>query len=109
MALFIWLIIRLIQLVFLAGTVFFSHKKSANSVFQPAYNSRTAPMFTKYKRMLQCATVLHSDFSGTGNSTWPYYIYMTACSCMRVAHKTDRKRFIDTKVETLERDVKKVL
>jgi hypothetical protein len=31
MAQFIWLIIRLIQLVFLAGTVFFSHKKSANS------------------------------------------------------------------------------
>jgi hypothetical protein len=28
---------------FLAGTVFFSQKKSANSVFQPAYNSsRTA-------------------------------------------------------------------
>jgi hypothetical protein len=43
-ALFIWLIIRLIQLVFLAGTIFFSHKKSANSVFQPTYNSsRTAP------------------------------------------------------------------
>jgi hypothetical protein len=42
--LFIWLIIRLIQLVFSAETVFFSHKKSANSVFQPAYNSsRTAP------------------------------------------------------------------
>jgi hypothetical protein len=45
LALFIWLIIRLIQLVFSAGTVFFSHKKSANSVFQPAYNSsRTAPL-----------------------------------------------------------------
>jgi hypothetical protein len=43
-AMFIWLIIRLIQLVFLAETVFFSHKKSANSIFQPAYNSsRTAP------------------------------------------------------------------
>jgi hypothetical protein len=43
-ALFIWLIIRLIQLVFSARTVFFSHKKSANSVFQPAYNSsRTGP------------------------------------------------------------------
>jgi hypothetical protein len=42
--LFIWLIIRLIQLVFSAETVFFSHKKSANSVFQPAYNSsRTGP------------------------------------------------------------------
>jgi hypothetical protein len=46
-ALFIWLIIRLIQLVFSAGTVFFSHKKSANSVFQSAYNSsRTAPVPT---------------------------------------------------------------
>jgi hypothetical protein len=33
MAMFIWLIIRLIQLVFSAGTVFFSHKKSANGVF----------------------------------------------------------------------------
>jgi hypothetical protein len=45
LALFIWLIIRLIQFVFSAGTVFFSHKKSANSVFQPAYNSsRTAPL-----------------------------------------------------------------
>jgi hypothetical protein len=32
---FIWLIIRLIQLVFSAETVFFSHKKSANSIFQP--------------------------------------------------------------------------
>jgi hypothetical protein len=32
-ALFIWLIIRLFQFVFLAGTVFFSHNKSANSVF----------------------------------------------------------------------------
>jgi hypothetical protein len=46
MALFIWLIIRLIQLVFSARTVFFSHKKSANSVFQPAYNSsRMRPIF----------------------------------------------------------------
>jgi hypothetical protein len=44
-ALFIWLIIRLIQLIFSAGTVFFSYKKSVNGVFQPAYNSsRTAPI-----------------------------------------------------------------
>jgi hypothetical protein len=49
MALFIWLIIRLIQLVFLTGTVFFSHKKSANSIFQPAYNSsRTEPIFSAW-------------------------------------------------------------
>jgi hypothetical protein len=45
MALFTWLIIRLIQFFFSAGTVFFSHKKSGNSVFQPAYNSsRTGPI-----------------------------------------------------------------
>jgi hypothetical protein len=51
MALFIWLIIRLIQLVFSAGTLFFSHKKSANSVFQPAYNSsRTAPLYASASR-----------------------------------------------------------
>jgi hypothetical protein len=40
--LFIWLIIRLIQLVFSTETVFFSYKKLA--VFQPAYHfNRTAP------------------------------------------------------------------
>jgi hypothetical protein len=45
LALFIWLIIRLIQLVFSGRTIFFSHEKSVNSVFQPAYNSsRTAPL-----------------------------------------------------------------
>jgi hypothetical protein len=44
LALFIRLIIRLVQLVFSVGTVFLSHKKSANSIFQPAYNSsRTGP------------------------------------------------------------------
>jgi hypothetical protein len=36
-ALFIRLIIRLFQLVFSAGTIFFSHNKSTNNVFQPAY------------------------------------------------------------------------
>ena len=42
---FIRLIIRLFQLVFSAKTVFFSHNKSVNSVFQPAYqHSRTAPL-----------------------------------------------------------------
>jgi hypothetical protein len=39
LALLIWIIIRLIQLVFSAGTVFFAYKKSASSIFQPAYNS----------------------------------------------------------------------
>jgi hypothetical protein len=51
MALFIWLIIRPIQLVFSARTVFFSHKKSANSIFQPAYNSsRTTPVRVPRRR-----------------------------------------------------------
>jgi hypothetical protein len=53
MALFIWLIIRLIQLVFSVGTVFFSHKKSVNSVFQPAYNSsRTGPILDQIPILL---------------------------------------------------------
>jgi hypothetical protein len=39
MALFIRLIIRTFQLDFLAGTVFFSHDKSANSVFQLVFFS----------------------------------------------------------------------
>jgi hypothetical protein len=44
LSLFTRFIIRLFQLVFSAGTVFFSHHKSANSVFQPAYQpSRTGP------------------------------------------------------------------
>jgi hypothetical protein len=52
-ALFIWLIIRLIRLVFSAGTIFFSHKKSANSVFQPAYNSsRTGPISPTLKTLV---------------------------------------------------------
>jgi hypothetical protein len=36
---FIRLIIRSFKLVFSAGTVFFSHNKSANSVFQLAYST----------------------------------------------------------------------
>jgi hypothetical protein len=45
MVLFIWLIIRLIQLVFSAGTVFFSQKNQPTVFFPPAYNSsRTGPM-----------------------------------------------------------------
>jgi hypothetical protein len=42
---FIRLIIRLFQLVFFSRNSFFSHNKSANSIFQPAYqHSRTAPL-----------------------------------------------------------------
>jgi hypothetical protein len=43
-SLFTCLIIRLFQLVFSVGTVFFSHNKSTNSVFQPAYQpNQTGP------------------------------------------------------------------
>jgi hypothetical protein len=43
-SLFTRLIIRLFQLIFSAETIFFSHNKLANSVFQPAYQpSRTGP------------------------------------------------------------------
>jgi hypothetical protein len=42
--LFIRLIIRLIQFVFSVEIIFFSHDKSVNSVFQPAYqHSQTWP------------------------------------------------------------------
>jgi hypothetical protein len=42
--LFTWFIIRLFQFIFLVRTVFLSHNKSANSVFQPVYEpSRTGP------------------------------------------------------------------
>jgi hypothetical protein len=51
-ALFIRLIIRLFQLVFSAGTVFFSHNKSVNSVFQPTYQySRTGPQAYKWTNL----------------------------------------------------------
>jgi hypothetical protein len=46
MALFIWLIIRLIRLVFSAGTVFFSQKKLANSgPVHSAYNPSFSACF----------------------------------------------------------------
>jgi hypothetical protein len=67
LALFIWLIIRLIQLVFSAGTVFFSHKKSGNSVFQSAYNfSRTAPLTAHcvHARLLALARMIEICSAG---------------------------------------------
>jgi hypothetical protein len=46
MALFIRLIIRLFQLVFLAETVFFLSQQISQQCFQPAYqHSRTAPIY----------------------------------------------------------------
>jgi hypothetical protein len=49
MILFIRLIIRLFRFIFSAEIVFFSHNKSANSVFQPAYQHiRTGPIVVLY-------------------------------------------------------------
>ena len=45
MALFASLIIRFFQLVFLAGTIFFSHNKSAGTVFRLIFSTkRTGPI-----------------------------------------------------------------
>ena len=45
MALFASLIIRLFQLIFLAGTVFFSHNKSAETVFWLVFSAKqTVPL-----------------------------------------------------------------
>jgi hypothetical protein len=52
LALFIWLIIRFIRLVFSVETVCFSHKKSATSVFQLAYNSNRTGLLTLPSKML---------------------------------------------------------
>jgi hypothetical protein len=43
---------------FSAGTIFFSHKKSANSVFQPAYNSsRTGPKLARWIEIMHSCLV----------------------------------------------------
>jgi hypothetical protein len=67
MALFIRLIIYLFQLIFSAGTIFFSHNKSANCVFQPTYqHSRTAPIspnkfITKLYSMIRLIILIYLD------------------------------------------------
>ena len=49
MAMFASLIIRLFQLVFLAGIVFFSHNKSAGTVFRFVFSAkRMGPNKNKY-------------------------------------------------------------
>jgi hypothetical protein len=59
MALFTWLIICLFQLVFSTKTVFFSHNKLANNIFQPTYeHSRTGPMSNTPRAVLSsCASL----------------------------------------------------
>jgi hypothetical protein len=57
---FIWLIIRLIQLIFSAKTVFLSHKKSVNSVFQPAYNSSRMGHYQLARQHMPCDIILFS-------------------------------------------------
>ena len=56
LALFVSLLIRLFQLVFLAGTVFFSHNKSAGTMFRLVFSAkRTGPLSikTNMKRCLK--------------------------------------------------------
>jgi len=50
MALFVSLIIRTFQLVFSAGTLFFSHNKSAGTVFRLVFSAkRTGPMYLSWQ------------------------------------------------------------
>jgi len=61
LALFAFLIIRLFKLVFLAGIVFFSHNKSAGSVFRLVFSAkRMGPwswLFSKFGQMVLGALV----------------------------------------------------
>jgi hypothetical protein len=62
---FIWLIIRLFSACFLAKTVFFSHNKLNNSVFQPAcQHSRTSPP------SVFCLSQVSTDTTHTGFRIW---------------------------------------
>jgi hypothetical protein len=64
MALFIWLIIRTFQLVFSVETVFFSHNKSANSVFSRLIS--TAERAYIYGRTFQWSVTATSPVGGLG-------------------------------------------
>jgi hypothetical protein len=87
LALFIWLIIRLIQLVFSIETVFFSHEKLANSVFQSVYNfSRTgqnllAPEISITRKQAQNTAAKAQTICTPHTQTWhsgmaiPYTAY----------------------------------
>jgi hypothetical protein len=96
MVLFIWLIIRLIQLVFSVETVFFSHKKSVNSVFQPAYNSSwTAPMivlhvalFFSLNHISIACTCIYMVFQATA-MTYRSTIWFSKLTCHSI-----KKRFL---------------
>jgi hypothetical protein len=68
-ALFIWLIIRLIQLVFLAGTIFFSHKKISQQCFfsRLIIPAEGHPMlsFVARKHMVICGIQNYSTRNGS--------------------------------------------
>jgi hypothetical protein len=81
LSLFIRRIICLFQLIFSAGTVFFSHNKSTNSVFQPAYqHSRTGP------------------FSPADTTTAPEAKKISSCYSERGEVEREKNRFINSTV-----------
>jgi hypothetical protein len=59
MALFIRLIIRTFQLIFLAGTIFFSHNKSANSVFSRLISTAERGLYAS--NLSSCDTIQISN------------------------------------------------
>jgi hypothetical protein len=96
MALFIWLIICLIQLVFSAGTVFFSHKKSTNNAFQLAYNSsRTRPI----AKIMTCQILDIANFGKKTNQALilPVGLRCDLASSFTEAENDPRKLFISRK------------
>jgi hypothetical protein len=69
------------QFVFSAGTIFFSHNKSTNSVFQPAYqHSRTGP------------------FSPADTTTAPEAKKISSCYSERGEVEREKNRFINSTV-----------
>jgi hypothetical protein len=78
MALFIRITIRLFRLVFSAETAFFSHNKSVNNIFQPAYQpNRMTPMWLDQRKIsldgmnsclfTVCICKIFADITTTGD------------------------------------------
>jgi hypothetical protein len=106
-SLFTWLIICLFHLVFSAGTVFFSHNKSANSVFQPAYQpsfmtinserqfmkndlSRPSRKQATMQRCTQCIlAVAHLSCHRPRDFTWQiYWGHVRSCVAVGSLHNS---------------------
>ena len=59
-ALFAYLIIRLFQLVFLVGTIFFSHNKSTGTIFRLVFSAKLTGPKSFHFSALQFGTPLHA-------------------------------------------------